>query len=126
MNRTVTGQDVFDYDYFYLGLDTVAAPTQATRYSITITCIQGTADDSVAFLPYDTGNHDAYAPGALSRNGEKQEHADLNFMVYRSYEDVWMRPVAWSGICILLLAVEVGVLLILREQYKAAKTGIHT
>ena len=83
-------------------------------------------DSSVAFLPYDTGNHDAYAPGALSRNGEKQEHADLNFMVYRSYEDVWMRPVAWAGICILLLAVEVGVLLILREQYKAAKTGIHT
>lgn len=126
MNRTVTGQDVFDYDYFYLGLDTVAAPTQATRYSITITCIQGTADNSVAFLAYDTGNHDAYAPGALYRNGEASENADLNFMVYRSYEDVWMRPVAWAGICILLLAVEVGVLLILREQYKAAKTGIHT
>ncbi len=126
MNRTVTGQDVFDYDYFYLGLDTEATPTQATRYSITITCIQGTADNSVAFLAYDTGNHDAYAPGALYRNGEASENADLNFMVYRSYEDVWMRPVAWSGICILLLAVEVGVLLILREQYKSAKTGIHT
>ena len=80
----------------------------------------------MAFLAYDTGNHDAYAPGALSRNGEEQEHADLNFMVYRSYEDVWMRPVAWAGICILLLAVEVGLLLVLWEQYKAAKTGIHT
>ena len=125
MNRTVTGQDVFDYDYFYLGLDTEAAPTQATRYSITITCIQGTAGNSVAFLSYDTGNHDAYVPGALYRNGEEQEKADLNFMVYRSYEDVWMRPVAWAGICILLLAVEVWILLILWRQYKTAKTAIH-
>lgn len=126
MNRTVTGQDVFDYDYFYLGLDTEAAPTQTTCYSITITCIQGTADNSVAFLSYNTGNHDAYVSGALYKNGEEQEKADLNFMVYRSYEDVWMRPVAWAGICILLLAVEVGILLVLLKQYNATKAGIHT
>ena len=79
----------------------------------------------MAFLAYDTGNHDAYAPGALYRNGEASENADLNFMVYRSYEDVWMRPVAWAGICILLLAVEVGLLLVLWRRRKVTKTNIH-
>ncbi len=97
----VTGQDVFDYDYLYLSTADTVVPQGETAYTITVGCLSGTADSSVAFLRYDTGAHDAYPGGALSVNGQPQEKADLNFLVYHSYDDTYFRPAAWYGLCAL-------------------------
>ena len=38
---------------------------------------------------------------ALSVNGQPQEKADLNFLVYHSHDDTYFRPAAWYGLCAL-------------------------
>lgn len=106
MDHTVTGADVFDYDYFYFGLEEETAPETMTEYTITITCQKGDADNSIAFLRYHTGNHDAYRPGTLSENGIELPNADLNFMVYRSYEDTYFNIRTWGVLCTTLLLLE--------------------
>ena len=106
LSQTVTGNDVFDYDYFYFGLDTQARPEDLTEYTIRITCLKGDESNSIAFLRYDTGNHDAYLPGTLSENGVAVNKADLNFMIYCSYEDTYFRPGSWYFLCAVLLLGE--------------------
>ncbi len=100
----VTGQDVFDYDYLYLSTADTVIPNGLTTYTITVGCMTGTSESSIAFLRYDTGSHDAYPGGSLAVSGEVQERADLNFLVYHSYEDMYFRPAAWYALCTLVTA----------------------
>ena len=99
LDTRVSGHDVFDYDYFYFGLAQEAVPTVLTEYTITITCEKGDPDNSIVFLRYDTGNHDAYTPGVLYENGHIVNNADLNFMVYRSYQDTYFSQRTWHTLC---------------------------